>query len=51
MKQRAPEEDQRGRGEVEKRLKTCRLNTRRMLWIIVDEVDKGCLLIRMGVSG
>jgi len=26
-------------------------STRRMLWIIVDgEVDKGCLMIRMGVS-
>ena len=25
--------------------------TRRMLWIVEGEVDKGCLLIRMGVSG
>ena len=25
--------------------------TRRMMWIVDDEVDKGCLLIRMGVSG
>jgi len=35
---------------VEKDCQACKLN-KGMLWIIVDEVDKGCLMIRIGVCG
>ena len=53
-KQRASgqEVDERLPGERLRKRTALRVNwTRRMLWIIVDEVGKGWLMIRMGVSG
>ena len=54
MNYRVPDQEvyQWGPGERWRKRTAKHLNwTRRMLWIIVDEVDKGCLMIRMCVSG